>query len=558
MNSLTDQQLLRDYTERRSETAFSELVRRHIDFVYSAALRMVRDTHLAEDVTQAVFLALAENTRQLTEHPVLSGWLHRTAQNLAANAVRSDVRRRAREQEAATMNELFSTEPDATWEHIAPHLDSAIGDLSDTDRDAVLLRYFQRKSAHEIAKILGLSDEAAQKRVSRAVERLREYFSKSGIAIGSGGLVALLSINAVQSAPMALSGTISAAAAVGVAVKTTGTMAAGKTLIMTTTQKALIATALAAALATGVYELAQNSRLQNDLQRVEQKLKPLAEQNEQLRRERDGMQKQLLSAQQDAEQGKRQISELPKLRGDVARLRASERELAELRGADAETTAQREMKSWLIRVDQLKKRLEENPDQKIPELQFVTEQDWLDAARRKFKTDKDIRGALSQLRRSGESAFANMLDSALRKYLEANNGKFPNEVSALQNYFKPPIDAALLQRYEVVPPKISPDGKIKQGNQGKVTQSFPIDDEFDTRFTINADGVSSAYPAWRKRTGEDSNWDIISPATKAYKAAYGISMPTDLSLLRPFVTTPEQKAALEKVIQATKEESDKK
>ncbi len=114
MKSLTDQQLLRDYTERRSEAAFAELVRRHVDFVYSAALRMVRDAHLAEDVAQGVFVALAQNAPRLAARPVLSGWLHRTTQNLAANTVRSDVRRRAREQEAAAMNELH--EPDAVWE----------------------------------------------------------------------------------------------------------------------------------------------------------------------------------------------------------------------------------------------------------------------------------------------------------------------------------------------------------------------------------------------------------------------------------------------------------
>ena len=112
MNSLSDQQLLRDYTERRSEAAFTELVRRHVDLVYSAALRMVRDTHLAEDVTQSAFVALAQSAGQLSDRPVLSGWLHRTAQNLASKSIRSDVRRRAREQEAAAMNELLSTEPD--------------------------------------------------------------------------------------------------------------------------------------------------------------------------------------------------------------------------------------------------------------------------------------------------------------------------------------------------------------------------------------------------------------------------------------------------------------
>ena len=128
MNGLTDQQLLREYTQFRAEGAFGELVRHHVELVYSAALRIIRDAHLAEDVTQGVFLALSRSAGQLTERPVLSGWLHRTTQNLAANAVRSDVWRRAHEPEAAAMN--------------APHLDAAPGELSDPDRDALLLRYF--------------------------------------------------------------------------------------------------------------------------------------------------------------------------------------------------------------------------------------------------------------------------------------------------------------------------------------------------------------------------------------------------------------------------------
>src|SRR5438552_4399131 len=118
MNSLTDQELLRDYTGRRSEAAFAELVRRHVDFVYSAALRMVCDPHLAEDVTQGVFVAFAKNAAQLTNRRVLSGWLHRTAQNIAAHTVRTIERRRAREQEAFAMSEQISTLPDVWWEQI--------------------------------------------------------------------------------------------------------------------------------------------------------------------------------------------------------------------------------------------------------------------------------------------------------------------------------------------------------------------------------------------------------------------------------------------------------
>ena len=89
---------------------------------------MVRDTHLAEDVTQGVFVALARDARQLLGRPVLSGWLHRTARNLAANVVRAEVRRRAREQEAATMNELLAAPAEPAWEQITPLLDDALGD----------------------------------------------------------------------------------------------------------------------------------------------------------------------------------------------------------------------------------------------------------------------------------------------------------------------------------------------------------------------------------------------------------------------------------------------
>src|SRR6185295_10130767 len=151
MNDQTDAQLLRAYAEKRSEAAIGELVRRHVDFVYSAARRMVRDPHLAEDVTQAVFVALTKSAGQLADHPVLSGWLHRTAQNIAAQTVRTIERRRAREQEAVAMNELLSGGSEVSWEHIAPHLDAALVELDEPDRNALLLRYFERKSAREMA-----------------------------------------------------------------------------------------------------------------------------------------------------------------------------------------------------------------------------------------------------------------------------------------------------------------------------------------------------------------------------------------------------------------------
>jgi RNA polymerase sigma factor (sigma-70 family) len=305
VNSLTDQQLLRDYAGKQSDTAFAELVRRHVDLVYSAALRMVCDAHLAADVTQGVFVALVQNAQQLAERPVLSGWLHRTARNIAANTVRSEVRRRAREQEAAAMNELQQSE--ATWEIIAPYLDEALGELAEEDRDAVLLRYFERKSGREMAGILGTSEDAAQKRVSRAVERLREIFSKRRVAIGAGGLVALLGANAVQSAPAGLAAAIS-----GTTLVTTSTL--GIAMI----HKILIAGMTAAVVGTGIYAVHlqnQNGALQRGQSALNQKIV-------QTQQERDNASNQLADLRQENDQLRADESDLLRLRAEVTQLRA--------------------------------------------------------------------------------------------------------------------------------------------------------------------------------------------------------------------------------------------
>jgi RNA polymerase sigma factor (sigma-70 family) len=167
---MNDQELLREYAQNGSEDAFAALVRKHIDLVHTAAKRMVVDPHLAQDVTQSVFLALAKSAPKLHGCAVLSGWLHRTTRNLAAMTVRGDVRRRVRENEVAFMNQDLETK--AEWEDIAPQLDEALEQLSSIDRDALLLRYFQRQTAREIGQLLGISEEAAQKRLVRSLDQL--------------------------------------------------------------------------------------------------------------------------------------------------------------------------------------------------------------------------------------------------------------------------------------------------------------------------------------------------------------------------------------------------
>ena len=534
MNSLTDQQLLRQYTERRSEAAFAEIVRRHVDLVYSAALRMVCDAHLADDVTQGVFVACAQNAPQLTAHPVLAGWLHRTTQNLAANTVRSEVRRCAREQEALAMNELLSPEPSDVWEHIAPHLDTALGELSEPDRDVLLLRYFQRKSAHEMAETLGVSDDAAQKRVSRAVERLRELFAKRGVTVGASGLVVVITANAVQAAPAGLAVTISTAAPLaGATIATTATVTAVKTIAMTTLQKTLIASTLAVAVGTVIYEAQQASTLRTQVQALHLQQAPLAEQIQQLQREHDAATNRLALSQQENAQLKQNTAELLKLRGEMALLKAA----AVKSDNDSTKTA---AQSWLSRVDQLKNRLTQDPAAKIPELQFVTEQDWLNAARGELHTEADYRRALSTLRSAGESKVGSLLKKALTGYMRSNSGQKPTDLGQLQPYFDSPLDDAVLQRWEIAP--ATTVKSLGLGGDVIITQKAPVDDVFDTRYGIGPDGFGSTDFLSREVA------PTMDPVWEAFRAAHNGQWPDDVSQLQPYATTPEQQAALQKLM----------
>ncbi len=296
---------------------------------------MVRDAHLAEDVSQGVFIALAQNASQLTDRATISGWLHRTTQNLAANAVRADVRRRAREEEAAVMNNLPGTDNTA-WENIAPNLDAAIGELSDADREALLLRYFERKSADEMAQTLGISNEAAQKRVSRAVERLRVFLAEGGVAVGASGIVVALSANAVQAAPLALASTIMTVAAMGsTTLSTLSTATAAKTIAMTTLQKIVIAAALTAAVGTGLYEKRKASLLRDEVQTLRQEQTPLKEQVALLKDENDRLSNLAARAQEPRSSTlpPAQLNELLKLRGKTALTDKDARELARMKSS---------------------------------------------------------------------------------------------------------------------------------------------------------------------------------------------------------------------------------
>ena len=248
-----DMALLREYAQRNSEEAFATLVSRHINLVYSVALRQVRNPHLAEEITQAVFVILARKAKSLNAKTVLPGWLCRTARYASANALTIQRRRQNREQEAYMLSTLNEPENEA-WTQIAPLLDTALAKLGETDHNAIVLRFFEGRNFNEVGTALGASEDAAKKRVNRAVEKLRKFFTKRGIILPAAVLTAAISANSVQAAPVALAKTVTAVAiAKGAAASTsTLTLIKGALKIMAWTKvKTAIVVGAAILLASG-------------------------------------------------------------------------------------------------------------------------------------------------------------------------------------------------------------------------------------------------------------------------------------------------------------------
>jgi RNA polymerase sigma factor (sigma-70 family) len=328
---MNDYELLRRYVRDGSQADFAQLVERHLNLVYSAARRLVCDSHLAEDVAQQTFVLLAHKGGQLGSDTILSAWLYRAARHLASDTSRREGRRHRREQLA--VEAMTQSTSDAEWQQIEPMLDEAMGDLNATEHDAVVLRYFENKSMKEVGEALGLSENAAQKRISRAVERLREFFVTRGVTAGASGLGVVISANAVQAAPVGLDVTISISAIAGtIATATIATHTTMQWLNMKSIA-AIVAAAIAAGTGTHLVQQRQANRLRNENQN-------LVAQQKQITIERDAALSAASQRNDEAEQFRKDKNELLRLRGEVGVLRRQVMEFRKLQEDSSRSRAE--------------------------------------------------------------------------------------------------------------------------------------------------------------------------------------------------------------------------
>ena len=316
-----DRTLLRDYAVNGSEHAFTELVNRYLNLVYSAALRHTGgDEHQARDLCQTVFVDLARKAKALMHHKSIAGWLHTSLRYAASNARRAERRRSEREREAHDVDGILSNELEAQWEKILPILDEGIHSLREADRQAVLLRFFQNQSFATVGSALGVDEDAARKRVQRALERLRSFLKGRGVSVSRGLLAGTLANFAITAAPAGLAAALAKASLISAAVPAPA-LAFSILEFMSVTKAKIALTIIGAGLGTAVLIQTQSAA-------------KLRKQNEELRAQLtmatpragepvpDGTGKTLDLSQE-------QFNELMRLRGEVGILK---RQLA---GAEA-------------------------------------------------------------------------------------------------------------------------------------------------------------------------------------------------------------------------------
>lgn len=504
----SDADLLRQYASQRSEAAFTELVRRHLDFVYAAATRQLGSSALAADVAQSVFLDLARHAASLRAEPSLVAWLHVVTRRTTIDLIRRESRRQAREQTASA---LFAMDPSPSpWSQIAPLLDDALSRLNATDRTAVLLRFFENKSLREVGAALNLTDDAAQKRLARALDKLRASLTRRGLAVTAAGLVVDLSAHALETAPAHLGPAISTAA-MGLHGSAALTLAhSAQTLAMTTTHKILLAATLTVA-AGALFEVGLVSRRDAELRRLQQRADQLAGDLAAAGATRTARQRELADAD----------ARLARLRADLNP------------PPSADPAAEAELDAWLQKVITLRKALEQRPAQQIPELQLLTPNDWLEVTKDvALDSHLHIRAALGRLRYLAKVHLVAPLSNAVMRYAKTvPANQRPDTVAQLIPFFDAPIDPAILQRYDIFTAASDPEhanpATLGNPDSWSIHEKQPDDEYFDSSISVGPRGTS---------TGGFSKFDReVTDAIDAYKKDHGDVRPNAPAQLAPYL-----------------------
>jgi RNA polymerase sigma factor (sigma-70 family) len=485
---MTDtQRLLADYVTNASEPAFRELVTRYLDLVYSTAVRLVSgDTHRAQDVAQTVFIDLARKAPTLPTDVMLGGWLHRHTCFVASKIMRGERRRQFRESQAVEMNALQDPS-EANLTEIAPILDEAINQLGDEDRTAILLRFFEQRDLRAVGEALGSSENAAQKRVTRALEELRTLLKHRGVASSAAALGTVLASEAVTAAPAGLAGAISSAVLAGTTAATT-TATITKAIAMTTLQKTLVTALVVASVAA---PFAVQHQAPAGLREQEDALRTREDQLAKLQAENEAFSNQ--PAQTIASQPNGQSNESLRLRDEIAHLQGVVQELTGPKTAEPlsrEEVLDSLRQLYSDRVNRLKQLFAANPAEAVPELRYLTDADWIQMVMYDHhRIDPDDSHAMSLARGRAQQLFASELGNALRKYGNDNNGQFPTDLSQLTSYFKSPVDD-VLQGWMILPGGSLPSSMRMVGEpEWVITQKAPINAELDQRWVVAPNGI---------------------------------------------------------------------
>lgn len=457
---MTDHALLQTYAAQgaSAQAAFGELVSRHLNLVYSAARRQV--PHLADDIAQSVFLDLARHASTFPSDQPLAPWLHVVTRRTAVDTIRREFRRAARETAAAQLAATAAMPPSSSspWSAIAPHVDEAVAALPDPDRTAIILRFFENKNFRDIGAALGLSDDAAQKRVSRALDQLRTLLTRRGLTVTAAGLALDLSAHATLTAPAALGPLISGTLASATATATTGAVA------LSSLPTVLTAAAAAALLVLAVYSVAP---------RVPADAPPQA----------------------------------------VARTSAATRN-------SPPTTTSLPAAAPVIspltpdqRIALLQRLLGELPAQNLPEIKLLAASDWTEVVRKhELDTPADIRVAFADLRAIARKKFAAALQGAVQRFTAATAGQLPTQIEELLPFLTAPADRTMLARYTL----------LRSGKLGEPTERlFRERPDSDMILSVSPDDWSiTNNPAIPAAFGE-TDIDTVERTWRALGTALG-------------------------------------